>query len=690
MKKSFLKRAMAAAIAVPVALTQTALCVAFAEEAPAVNVTVDSFLYVPEDGASAKLVSSTDTERVYEQYSIWNTIMYNAVNKMAGKTAVIPGSELAEVIEAGDNLYKSILKNMIASNEAVVEVDKAANTITITVNVNYDSSEDVSALLSKKLGEDVYVETGVFDGEVVLTIDTEKLNESTEVPYSVTVITTEDGEMDFSAYVKQELEYMEQRFSVLEPEVADKIMNLAKKAADKITNANKICKSVSYTGANCDDIIAQVKADIEGKDYEGKKYVDEYVDMDKIPDTVDEVLDKSIVAKVLTKAVAAVSEKTDGDITVDVTVDDLAAVAESITEVTVAGSLNNGVAEGSLSGTLVDTADLSALRTYFENIEKANDLEIVTFDVVKVVDASATGNMNSLDGSAKLDIKRVITYTVKEIEEEEPTTDPDEPTSDPDEPTSDPDEPTSDPDEPTSDPDEPTSDPDEPTSDPDEPTSDPDEPTSEDPREDPDKVDDVVIVGDSLNYFFSHDETVLNPEELIETAVLKVEDEEINVIDQISFGLDAEGPVADLTPVMVYEAVGAAYVAMPVYVYYTPLNSDEAILVEDANVTIYVGVKGDANLNGEANAIDAAIVLGYAADRGAGEDVALYPADAALEGLAYFLADVDGESRVCGADGSDLNALDAAGILGFAAYVGANPGTPVADVWEMILGVKTV
>ncbi len=639
MKKSFLKRAMAAAIAVPVALTQAALCVAFAEEAPAVNVTVDSFLYVPEDGADAMLVSSTDTQRVYEQYSVWNKTMYNAVNQMAGKTAVIPGSELAEVIEAGDNLYKTILKNMIASNEAVVEIDRAGNTIKITVDVNYESTEDVSALLSKKLGKDVYVETGLFDGEVVLTVNVEDLNDSTEIPFAATIITTDAGEMNISKYIQERIGYLEKSLADVDPAVADKILDIAEKAADKFNNANKICESVSYTGANCDEIVAQVKADLESKKYAGKEHVLEY--LGKVPDTVDEVLSKSIVAKVLTKAVEAVGEKTDGEVTVDVTVGDLAAVAEDITEVTVSAGLNNGIANGEVSGTLVDTADLSALRTYFDELEAANDMEIVTFDVVKVVDASATGNINSLDGSAKLDIKRVITYTVKEIEEEEPTTDEEEPTTD--------------------------------------------------PKEDPGKVDDVVIVGDSLNYFFSHDETVLEPEELVEKAVLKVDDEEINVIDQISFGLDAEGPVADLTPVMVYEAVGAAYVAMPVYVYYTPLNSDEAILVKDANVTIYVGVKGDANLDSEANAIDAAIVLGYAAAKGAGdEDAVLYPADASLEALAYFLADVDGESRVCGEDGSDLNALDAAGILGFAAYMGANPGESVANVWEMILGTKTV
>ncbi len=671
MKKSFLKRAMAAAIAVPVALTQTLLCVALAEDAPATTttLTVDTFLSVPTSGDYAKLVSSTDTERVYEQSSMWNVVMFNAVNSMAGKATVISGSELAESIETGGSFYKTVLKNMVASGNAKVEISKDAKTVAITVDVSYDSSADVSEFLSKELGEDVFVETGVFDGEVVLKINTADLMVSTEVPYDVTIVTTEDGEMDIPGYIQTRMEYLKHSLASVDPAVAAKILKKAEKGVAKFNNLSKVSEEKSYTGANCDDIIAQIKADLKNKDYEGKKYVDKYDVVDEIPDTVAEVLDKSIVTKVLAKAITKVSEASDGEYSLDVTVADLAAVAESITEVTVSGSLQNGAAEASVNGTMTDNVDVEALRAYFQAKEEKNGFDIVTFDVVKVVDASANGDMDTLSGTASLDIKRVITYTVEEDDEPD-TTEPDSTEPDSTEPDS------TEPDSTEPDSTEPD-------------TTEPDttEPDTTEPIQDPGLVDKVVVVGDSVNYFFSHDETVLLPEELLVSAKLIVDETEYDVMSQISFGLDANGPVENLTPAMVFEEMGAAYVASPVYVYYTPVGS-EPVLVKNADVKIFVGVKGDANLDSVANANDAAEVLVYAATKGANGSATLYSdEDVALETLAYFLADVDGESRDCGADGSDLNALDAAGILVFAAKKGANPGRPVADLWKEVLYV---
>ncbi|MBE6850410.1 MAG: hypothetical protein E7504_01505 [Ruminococcus sp.] len=696
MKKSFLKRAMAAAIAVPVALTQTLLCVALAEDAPATTttLTVDTFLSVPTSGDYAKLVSSTDTERVYEQSSMWNVVMFNAVNSMAGKTTVISGSELAESIETGGSFYKTVLKNMVASGNAKVEISKDAKTVAITVDVSYDSSADVSEFLSKELGEDVFVETGVFDGEVVLKINTADLMVSTEVPYDVTIVTTEDGEMDIPGYIQTRMEYLKYSLASVDPAVAAKILKKAEKGVEKFNYLPMVSEEKSYTGANCDDIIAQIKADLKNKDYEGKKYVDKYDVVDEIPDTVAEVLDKSIVTKVLAKAITKVSEASDGEYRLDVTVEDLAAVAESITEVTVSGSLQNGAAEASVSGTMTDNVDVEALRAYFQAKEEKNGFDIVTFDVVKVVDASANGDMDTLSGTASLDIKRVITYTVEEDDEPD-TTEPDSTEPDSTEPDStEPDSTEPDSTEPDStEPDSTEPDSTEPDStEPDstEPdTTEPDttEPDTTEPNQDPGLVDKVVVVGDSVNYFFSHDETVLLPEELLVSAKLIVDETEYDVMSQISFGLDANGPVENLTPAMVFEEMGAAYVASPVYVYYTPVGS-EPVLVKNADVKIFVGVKGDANLDSVANANDAAEVLVYAATKGANGSATLYSdEDVALETLAYFLADVDGESRDCGADGSDLNALDAAGILVFAANKGANPGRPVADLWKEVLYV---
>ncbi len=96
----------------------------------------------------------------------------------------------------------------------------------------------------------------------------------------------------------------------------------------------------------------------------------------------------------------------------------------------------------------------------------------------------------------------------------------------------------------------------------------------------------------------------------------------------------------------------------------------------------YIAVKGDVTLDGVPNALDAATILVYAAQRGAGNEAWLYDGnDQNLEYLAYFLGDVTGESENYGEDGSSLNALDAANILVYAAQRGAG----LDPLWENVL-----
>ena len=107
------------------------------------------------------------------------------------------------------------------------------------------------------------------------------------------------------------------------------------------------------------------------------------------------------------------------------------------------------------------------------------------------------------------------------------------------------------------------------------------------------------------------------------------------------------------------------------YVYYrdTLVKTAEG---EPLTAEIFLGVKGDTDLNGAVNAADAANVLLYAAAKGAGEDAVICSdTDDALEQYAFFLADVDTESREGATDAATLNATDAASILIFAALTGA-------------------
>ena len=94
-----------------------------------------------------------------------------------------------------------------------------------------------------------------------------------------------------------------------------------------------------------------------------------------------------------------------------------------------------------------------------------------------------------------------------------------------------------------------------------------------------------------------------------------------------------------------------------------------------------LGVKGDADLSGKADATDAASVLIYAARAGAGEENHIYTdKDEVLDKFAFFLADTTDESKDLGVtsgivgktEKSALNAEDAANILNYSAKAGAN------------------
>ena len=93
-----------------------------------------------------------------------------------------------------------------------------------------------------------------------------------------------------------------------------------------------------------------------------------------------------------------------------------------------------------------------------------------------------------------------------------------------------------------------------------------------------------------------------------------------------------------------------------------------------ANVTYRIGCRGDVDMDGSVTASDAARILIFAAQQGAGGEAHI--ADAENEAFAQFLGDVNGDGIT-----PDLNASDAAFVLIYAAVNGSG-NTPD---WQKIL-----
>ena len=144
------------------------------------------------------------------------------------------------------------------------------------------------------------------------------------------------------------------------------------------------------------------------------------------------------------------------------------------------------------------------------------------------------------------------------------------------------------------------------------------------------------------NFYFSVDEREFDPADLFSKFVAI--DEEGTQFDMLS----AEGAVSfdGATPKSVYDEAGAPYYVGEVKATFTdPMNPDAEPVAVEVNPTVYIGVKGDADLNGKVEVEDAISILTYYARTSAALGGS-FNDDEMLNKFAYFLADVDTESKL--------------------------------------------
>ncbi|MBR6617076.1 MAG: hypothetical protein IKL00_04275, partial [Oscillospiraceae bacterium] len=194
-------------------------------------------------------------------------------------------------------------------------------------------------------------------------------------------------------------------------------------------------------------------------------------------------------------------------------------------------------------------------------------------------------------------------------------------------------------------------------------------------------------------FYFSHDPRPFSVEDLIERIIRYAlysdgttgEAEVVSDWTTFDIAFDVDGwrnpkEVFDTQVLDENGNVRSDYEYRVCYIGSVPVTIDGQVVETNANA--YIAVKGDVTLDGVPNALDAAEILVYAAAKGAGNDAYLYSeADQILEYFSYFLGDVTGESKNYGEDGSDLNAIDAANILVYA----ANKGAGLRPKWEEVL-----
>ena len=170
------------------------------------------------------------------------------------------------------------------------------------------------------------------------------------------------------------------------------------------------------------------------------------------------------------------------------------------------------------------------------------------------------------------------------------------------------------------------------------------------------------------NFYFSVDERELKPSDLFSKFDIVDEDgTHFNALELGAVTLDKT------TPKEIFDAEGKPYCVTEVNAYFTdPTKADAEPVAAPVNPTVYIGVKGDTDLSGLVDIPDAVAVLTYTAKIAAGQEGVVFNEDENLNKFAFFLADIDTESKEGKNDSNKLMATeDAVYMLTYTAKTAA-------------------
>lgn len=179
------------------------------------------------------------------------------------------------------------------------------------------------------------------------------------------------------------------------------------------------------------------------------------------------------------------------------------------------------------------------------------------------------------------------------------------------------------------------------------------------------------------NFYFSVDERELKPSDLFSKFDIVDEDgTHFNALELGAVTLDKT------TPKEIFDAEGKPYCVTEVNAYFTdPTKADAEPVAAPVNPTVYIGVKGDTDLSGLVDVPDAVAVLTYTAKIAAGQENVVFNEDENLNKFAFFLADIDTESKAGKNDGNKLMTTeDAVYMLTYTAKTAAGQEPTWPDV----------
>ncbi len=625
--KKVLNRIAAAAIAVPMALTQSVVMNISAEDAGVKALTLDTFIAIPAD--------KTESE--------WNTKVLNVAASMEGTQKEISVEDFIALLPE-NNSYAVMLKEIMDEAEnPVLTVNNGIVTIKVTADMTNYAESKVYSKIREALVNEGYTGNVTMDAfnktvEFAATVNASVLasGKDVNVDYTLTVDGV-DIKNNMSGYFKglaaELAESVAAQVGTPSSDVADamdiEMIKKIEKAEEYMSKAATFERKGSY--ATADEMLAAISNFAANK-----------TNAYKVPASVDEAVARH--GEGFNKAVELISGITaSSGYAIDVTANDVAELAKSGSNFEAAASA------GTYTLTFqIPDAEAAEVKTYVN----ANAEEGKAYDYsYKLIEAKA-----SVTGAAYFNVKRVI--VMKDVEETTTTT---TTTTVSDDST---------------------------TTTTTTTTASGETTTTTSSTEVPEGfILESVSVEAGKDYYFSHDENAFDLAELVESLTLvgTLDDAPYTVqISPASFNKYLTPAYA--TPAEYFNAVeGTAYVASKLGLTFKPAESmvvaDNADLTVANEPTVYIGVKGDSDLSGVVDISDASLTLKYYAYRMAMLEVS-FNEDADLNTLAYFLSDVDTESKA-GVD-SETGSIDISDATNILKYY-ANQMAMLDTTWEDIL-----
>lgn len=647
MKKSFFKRAVASACAVPLALTQCLVASYAADDSSASTaMTVDSLLYI-DPATEIVLEDGRDIQR-----SVWNANIAQALDlafaTTNGGAIKLDSAAVVDAIVANSASYKEVVANLLSKvteNDITCTVD-ANGVITINAAVSNvidaftaEGDKTIGGALADLAAEYNAPELAAvsFDsveasGTFQIVVDGSALETSTTIPVSFAFNAEDGNAYSMTGMFDYALAKLEAIKGVAYAAV-DAVDGIDKTAAyAEIDNSlavytsyvtRAINGSVKYASdetniqrefATAEDAFAFMKQWAENRNYPKA---------DLLPTSATEAFTKKAVNAVYESFMTQINTL----FTVDIPAEDFAATVDSLYDISV--DISGGEAVISAS---IEDAEQALVAEAVKEVGR--ELDTTAEDGGSHKEITVTVDLdtyNTTSGSVDLDIVRVLTLT-EEIKVPAVTTST--------------------------------------------------------------LVSTSIVAAPETGFYLSYmdefntaqigDVTIVE-EYLVDTLV---DEYTLGEPETVTVEKTVDAHFGENTPQSVFDETNDTF-KYDVQIYMTDENGDDVAL-EGVTAACYIGKKGDANLDNNVTPVDATAILTYYSMSSMGADVNLSQEDEMLDNFAAFLADVDADETaedywtVKDKSERTLTPTDATNCLRAYSYISMAVAEDKA-LWDMLL-----